>query len=84
MLTKTIFSKTGMKIMADIMLHRELYREDIIERAIEAYGSLAYIESSLKGDYLICNFFNCVYAKDTTIKEFLNYLIDLSNQMTIG
>lgn len=70
-------------MMSDIMLHCTIYESSTIQQAVKAYSSLARIEFHRQNDYIVCNFYDCKYDKKITIKEFLNYLIDLSNQVVI-
>ena len=70
-------------MMSDIMLHCTIYESSTIQQAVKAYSSLARIEFHRQNDYIVCNFYDCKYDKEITIKEFLNYLIDLSNQVVL-
>ena len=70
-------------MMSDIMLHCTIYESSTIQQAVKAYSSLARIEFHRQNDYIVCNFYDCKYDKEITIKEVLNYLIDLSNQVVI-
>lgn len=72
---------TIMKV--DVMLHSTIYDVSTVQKAIKAYKSFANIEFDRQNDYILCSVSDCVYDKEITIKEFLNYLIDLLNQVAI-
>ena len=54
-----------------------------IKQAVNVYSLRARIECYRKDDVIVCYFYDCKYDKEIKIKEFLNYLIDLSNQVVI-
>lgn len=62
-----------------LKLSKELYGKDSILFSIEQYKDLSTIKVLDRGKYWECVFSKCCYAKDTTMKEFENYLINLTN-----
>ena len=69
---------------ADLLLHKELYQRECVDQAVQDYRALARIKVSSLDKYIGCTFSRCSYSKETTIKEFSNYVIDLMNQVTLG
>lgn len=69
---------------ADLLLHEGLYQRQCVEQAVQDYRALARIRVSHSDGYIVCTFSRCSYDRETTIKEFSNYIIDLMNQVTLG
>ncbi|MBR0406276.1 MAG: HxsD-like protein [Eggerthellaceae bacterium] len=65
--------------MVTLTLRKEIYQKSFVEKAILAYASIARIDVTTKGDYILCAFRQCTYDENLTVKEFENYLIDLTN-----
>lgn len=62
-----------------ILLNRNIYPNWAVVRAVADYNALASIEITADREYLICTFKNCRYDETLTVKEFLNYLVNLLN-----
>lgn len=65
--------------MKRIELNKSIYNTGLVTQAIEAFDNLCKIKIVENGNYIECEFSNCVYDEDTTAKEFENYIIDLLN-----
>lgn len=65
--------------MNRLEINKEIYELNNVQKAINDYSELAKIVLYQKDNYYILDFDNCVYDFNITIKEFENYLIDLSN-----
>lgn len=61
-----------------LKLRKEIYRRDVVERAIDDYRELAAIALTSEADYWVCVFSSAVEPVAITIREFENYLIALS------
>lgn len=61
-----------------LKLRKEIYRRDVVERAIDDYRELATIVLTSETDYWVCVFEATVNLAATTVREFENYLIALS------
>lgn len=66
-------------MMKVIKLSRDIYSDENIKLAKEAYKSLAKITVSTDLQYVKLRFLKCKYEETRTIKEFENYLIGLEN-----
>lgn len=64
-----------------LFLNKEIYRERNIKRAIKAYEEIATIKIEQKEQYFICEIIESYYDIQTTIREFENYIIALSNRI---
>ena len=64
--------------MSDLKLKKELFSLTKIFQSVNAFSEIADISVSEEADVYNCKFCACVYDKDDTIREFENYLIDLS------
>lgn len=60
-------------------LNKGLYNESIIKQAIRDYRSIALIELSEDHSFYYLQFNECKYDEERTVREFENYLIDLTN-----
>lgn len=65
--------------MNRLEISKEIYSLHNVEKAINDYSDIANIILSQDTDYFVLEFSKCVYESNITIKEFENYLIDLSN-----
>ncbi len=66
--------------MKKITFNTEIYSDNIIQAAVEAYKNLAHIRLRIKGDKAELTFSRCLFDEAKTIHEFENYLIGLENQ----
>ena len=63
----------------DLQLSSEIFSRQTIEAAIRAYSGLARIQvESQPGGWLL-SFTHCQYDPQLTIREFNNYLVNLSS-----
>lgn len=65
--------------MNKLKLNTNIFNKICIEKAIQAYENICSIKISEIDNYIICEFTNCIYDIEETIKEFENYVIDLMN-----
>ena len=66
-----------------LRLNKCFYNEALIVRGAEAYQKIAKITVEEEDDYWNCNFQQCVYSDEETIREFENYLICLMNSKVL-
>ena len=64
--------------MNKLFLSMEIYSREMVQATIVAFSELAEIEYYDEKGYYVCAFKKVVYQLEETIKEFENYLIDLS------
>lgn len=64
--------------MNDLTLKKELFQLTNIEQTIDAFADLCTVLVSEQENTYICVFLDCRYDYENTVKEFENYLIDLS------
>ena len=64
--------------MNKLFLSKEIYSKKMVQATIVAFSELAEIECYEEKGYYVCAFEKVVYQLEETIKEFENYLIDLS------
>ncbi len=64
-----------------LFLHKEIYTERNIKRAIKAYEELATIKIEQEEQYFICEIIDSRYDLQRTVWEFENYIIALSNRI---
>lgn len=64
--------------MNKLFLSIEIYSREMVQATIVAFSELAEIECYEEKGYYVCAFEKVVYQLEETIKEFENYLIDLS------
>ena len=73
-----------MKNMNELRLSSQIYSEGCIREGIDAFADLCSISlSSSDGTYIV-SFSDCVYDTDETMKEFENYLIELTHGSMTG
>lgn len=65
--------------MKKIILDGTIYSESIVKKAIKDYSAIAKIRFEAKDNNIKCEFVSSKYELEKTIKEFENYIIDLSN-----
>ena len=65
--------------MSKSQINKEIFDIGIVTKAIEDYSDIASINVYETKDYIELEFDNCKYDTEETIKEFENYLIDLTN-----
>ena len=65
--------------MSKSQINKEIFDIGIVTKAIEDYSDIASINVSETKDYIELEFDNCKYDTEETVKEFENYLIDLTN-----
>ncbi len=65
--------------MKRITVNLEIYSDESIRKAIQAYCTLAKISIKQKKEQAIITFWHCKYDEDRTAKEFENYLIGIEN-----
>ena len=70
---------TGLKNMIEAKFNKELYPEQTVKDAAEAFSHLSDIRISYGSLYYLVSFSNCSLDEDQTVAEFGNYLIDLMN-----
>lgn len=64
--------------MNKLFLSIEIYSREMVQATMVAFSELAEIECYEENGYYVCTFEKVVYQLEETIKEFENYLIDLS------
>ena len=65
--------------MYKLLLQKNIYSEQSISDAREAFSGIASISLDENDDYYVCSFSSCAADETLTMKEFENYLIDLAN-----
>ena len=65
--------------MNKILLDGTIYSEHIVKKAIKDYSMIAQIRLEVKNYNIICVFDSSEFNMEKTMKEFENYIIDLSN-----
>ena len=67
--------------MNKVILDGTIYSEFIVKKAISEYSTIAQIHFDITGNDMICEFISSIYDIEKTIKEFENYIIDLTNSI---
>ena len=67
-------------MMEKIRLNKELFLYDDILQSIEVFSDICNFSVGNQGNYYLCYLKSSIYDEEETIKEFENYLIDLSNK----
>ena len=62
-----------------IRLSKDIYQSDSVAQTTDAFKQLAQISVTEEADSYLCVFEQCEYDAEQTVKEFENYLIDISN-----
>lgn len=72
--------RTGsMKNKNELLVSSEIFSEDFLQTAIQAYRELAQIHVERVADHWVLTFQDCQYDAALTKHEFFNYLINLSS-----
>lgn len=72
--------RTGsMKKKNELLVSSEIFSEDLLQTAIQAYCELAQIRVERVADRWVLTFQDCQYDAALTKHEFFNYLINLSS-----
>lgn len=72
--------RTGsMKNKNELLVSSEIFSEDLLQTAIQAYRELAQIHVERVADHWVLIFQDCQYDTALTKHEFFNYLINLSS-----
>lgn len=64
--------------MSELRLKKEIFRLSDVEQTIGAFSDLCTVSIQEQEDIYCCLFCDCRYDIEETVKEFENYLIDLS------
>ena len=68
-----------MKNKNELLVSSEIFSEDLLQTAIQAYRELAQIHVERVADHWVLTFQDCQYDIALTKHEFFNYLINLSS-----
>ncbi len=68
-----------MKNKNELLVSSEIFSEDILRTAIQAYCELTKIHVERAAENWVLTFQNCQYDTELTKHEFFNYLIDLTS-----
>lgn len=72
--------RTGsMKNKNELLVSSEIFSENLLQTAIQAYRELAQIHVERVADHWMLTFQDCQYDTALTKHEFFNYLINLSS-----
>lgn len=72
--------RTGsMKNKNELLVSSEIFSENLLQAAIQAYRELAQIHVERVADHWVLTFQDCQYDTALTKHEFFNYLINLSS-----
>ena len=72
--------RTGsMKNKNELLVSSEIFSENLLQTAIQAYRELAQIRVERAADHWVLTFQDCQYDTALTKHEFFNYLINLSS-----
>lgn len=72
--------RTGsMKNKNELLVSSEIFSENLLQTAIQAYRELAQIHVERAADHWVLTFQDCQYDTALTKHEFFNYLINLSS-----
>ena len=69
----------SMKNKNELLVSSEIFSEDLLQTAIQAYRELAQIHVEHVADHWVLTFQDCQYDTALTKHEFFNYLINLSS-----
>ena len=79
--TKTIFSKIGSQRAAPTLsINKEIFSRPCLDEAITAYLDYAKITIQDTPKAWVASFVKCRYDPVITVREFMNYMINLENQ----
>ena len=68
-----------MKNKNELLVSSEIFSEDLLQTAIQAYRELVQIHVERVADHWVLTFQDCQYDTALTKHEFFNYLINLSS-----
>ena len=68
-----------MKNKNELLVSSEIFSEDLLQTAIQAYRELAQIHVERAADHWVLTLQDCQYDTALTKHEFFNYLINLSS-----
>ena len=68
-----------MKNKNELLVSSEIFSENVLQAAVQAYGELAKIHVEQAVENWVLTFQNCQYDMALTKHEFFNYLIDLAS-----
>lgn len=68
-----------MKNKNELLVSSEIFSENLLQTAIQAYRELAQIHVERAADHWVLTFQDCQYDTTLTKHEFFNYLINLSS-----
>ena len=68
-----------MKNKNELLVSSEIFSENLLQTAIQAYRELAQIHVECATDHWVLTFQDCQYDTALTKHEFFNYLINLSS-----
>lgn len=63
----------------ELLVSSEIFSEDILQTAIQAYSKMAKIHVEQAAQNWVLTFQNCLYDTELTKHEFFNYLVDLAS-----
>lgn len=63
----------------ELKLCSSIYKLAAVNYATERYSSISEVTVSTEGNYYICRFNNCTYDLCVTMREFENFVIQVSN-----
>ena len=69
----------SMKNKNELLVSSEIFSEDVLQTAIQAYSELAKIHVERAAENWVLTFQNCQYDIELTEREFFNYLINLAS-----
>lgn len=69
----------SMKNKNELLVSSEIFSEDLLQTAIQAYRELAQVHVERVADHWVLTFQDCQYDTALTKHEFFNYLINLSS-----
>ena len=69
----------SMKNKNELLVSSEIFSENLLQTAIQAYRELAQIHVERVADHWVLTFQDCQYDTALTKHEFFNYLINLSS-----
>ena len=65
--------------MSKVKINKNIFGKETVLRAMEEYSGIATINVNETDEYFDLDFDNCKYDQEETVKEFENFLIDLTN-----
>ncbi len=68
-----------MKIKNELLISSEIFSDEILRAAVQAYNGLARIQVEQTAENWLLTFQECRYDVELTIHEFSNYLVNLAS-----